>query len=235
MRATSFRSRVTYTWRTEASCLSSAAASAVAIAAVRAWVKREDTGLARSPVTENLLSRAAEDATSTKEGVTCLFPVTTVTSPRSELEAKDELKRNHNESNDLSPSRRPPRPPPELRAPPRLPRPNVERRPEPPPPPGVPTRPPPPLSLSRRWWESPPPPLPLPSPPWPPPPTGPPTLEPPPQRRWYNRWRLSPRRVLDRWSSSCSSCVVGHNTGAWASSWANLKAVTRSRVGVTLS
>ena len=48
--------------------------------------------MARSPVTESLLSLFAEDATSTKEGVTCLFPVTTVTSPRSELEAEDELK-----------------------------------------------------------------------------------------------------------------------------------------------
>ena len=52
---------------------------------------RMGTGLARSPVTERLLSRSAEDATSIKELVTCLFPVTTVTSPRSELEAEDGL------------------------------------------------------------------------------------------------------------------------------------------------
>ena len=52
---------------------------------------RMGIGLARSPVTEHLLSRSAEDATSIKEGVTCHFPVTTVTSPRSELEAEDGL------------------------------------------------------------------------------------------------------------------------------------------------
>ena len=46
--------------------------------------------MARSPDTVSLLS--AEDATSTKEGVACLFPVTTVTAPRSELETEDELK-----------------------------------------------------------------------------------------------------------------------------------------------
>ena len=54
--------------------------------------KVEDTGLAWPPVTESLLSRSAEDATSTKEGVTSLFPVSTVTLPRSGLEAEDELK-----------------------------------------------------------------------------------------------------------------------------------------------
>ena len=85
MRATYFRPRVCYARRTEGSCLASAAASVVATAAVRAWAKVEDTGLAPSPVTESLLSRSAEDATSTKEGVTFLCPVTTVTSPRSVL------------------------------------------------------------------------------------------------------------------------------------------------------
>ena len=78
--------------RTEASCLTSAAASAAAIAEVRACAEREDTGMARSPDTVSLLSFSAEDATFTKEGVACLFPVSTVTAPRSELEAEDELK-----------------------------------------------------------------------------------------------------------------------------------------------
>ena len=48
--------------------------------------------MARSPVTVSLLRLSAEDATSTKEEVACLFAVTTVASPRSELEAEDELK-----------------------------------------------------------------------------------------------------------------------------------------------
>ena len=48
--------------------------------------------MARSPVTVSLLRLSAEDATSTKEGVVSLFAVPTVTSPRSELEAEDELK-----------------------------------------------------------------------------------------------------------------------------------------------
>ena len=71
-------------------CISSSIGGA--IAAVRAWAKVEDTGLARSPVTESLLSRSAEDATSTKEGAIRLFPVTTVTSPWSMFKAEDELK-----------------------------------------------------------------------------------------------------------------------------------------------
>ena len=48
--------------------------------------------MARSPDTVSLFSLSAEDATSTKEGVACLFPVTTVTSPWSELKDEDELK-----------------------------------------------------------------------------------------------------------------------------------------------
>ena len=48
--------------------------------------------MVRSPDILSLLSLSAEDATSTKERVACLFPVTTVTSPRSEREAEDELK-----------------------------------------------------------------------------------------------------------------------------------------------
>ena len=48
--------------------------------------------MARSPDTVSLLSLSAEDATSTKEGVACLFPITTMTAPRCELETEDELK-----------------------------------------------------------------------------------------------------------------------------------------------
>ena len=48
--------------------------------------------MARSPVTVSLLSLSAQDATSTEERVACLFLVTTVTSPWSELDAEDELK-----------------------------------------------------------------------------------------------------------------------------------------------
>ena len=48
--------------------------------------------MARFSVTVSLLRLSAEDATFTKEGVACLFPVITVASPRSELETEDELK-----------------------------------------------------------------------------------------------------------------------------------------------
>ena len=48
--------------------------------------------MARSPVTVSLLSLSAEDATSTKEGVAFFLLVTTVTSPRSDLEPEDKLK-----------------------------------------------------------------------------------------------------------------------------------------------
>ena len=129
--------------RTEASCLASAAALAVAIAAVRAWAKVEDTGLVRSPGTESLLSRSADDATSTKEGFPCPFPVTTITSPWSALEEEVELKEDDEPyplEQPLAPTLRPPVPPRELR-PPRVPlpellpwrRPVPWRRPEPPP------------------------------------------------------------------------------------------------------
>ena len=46
---------------------------------------------ARASGTDSLLRRSAEDAASTKEGVTYLFPATTVTSPLCVLEAEDEL------------------------------------------------------------------------------------------------------------------------------------------------
>ena len=91
MRATSFRSRVTY------------AANGDFMPHISSSVGGSDRGgtgdgpsqkhsLGWSPARERLLSRSAEDTTSTKEGVACLFPVTTATSPRSELEAEDELK-----------------------------------------------------------------------------------------------------------------------------------------------
>ena len=48
--------------------------------------------MARSPDTVSLLSLSAEDASSTNEGVACLFPDTTLTAPRSELETEDELR-----------------------------------------------------------------------------------------------------------------------------------------------
>ena len=48
--------------------------------------------MARSPDTVRLPILSAEDATFTKEVGARLFPVTTVTSPRSELETEDELK-----------------------------------------------------------------------------------------------------------------------------------------------
>ena len=73
MRATSFRPSVTYARPGEVSCLPSAAASAVAIVAARAWANVENTGLARSAATDVFLRRLAEVATSTKVGVTCIF------------------------------------------------------------------------------------------------------------------------------------------------------------------
>ena len=96
---------------------------AVAIAEARTRAKVEDTGLARSSVTDRLLSRSAEDTTSTKEGITCLFPATTVTLPWSELEPEDEWKEldeSYPFERPLAPSHRPPWPPRELRPPPRL-------------------------------------------------------------------------------------------------------------------
>ena len=67
-------------------------ASAVAIAEGRARDNSEDTGFTWSSVTVILLRLSVEDATSTKEGVTYLLPVTTGTSPWSVPESADELK-----------------------------------------------------------------------------------------------------------------------------------------------
>ena len=56
-----------------------------------ARAKSENTGLTRSSITVIFLRHSAGDATSTKEGVTCLLHVTTATSPRSVLDSADEL------------------------------------------------------------------------------------------------------------------------------------------------
>ena len=48
--------------------------------------------MALSADSASLLSLSAEGTTFTKEGVACLFPVTTVASPWSELKDEDELK-----------------------------------------------------------------------------------------------------------------------------------------------
>ena len=142
---------VTYARRTESSCLASATASVVAIAAVGAWDKVDGTGLARLPVTERLLSRSAKEAISTKEGVTCPFPTTTVTSPWSALEEQVELKEDDEPyplERPVAPSLRPPVLPRGL-PPRRLPRPELRPwlRPEPPLAQDSPPPPPPPLVL----------------------------------------------------------------------------------------
>ena len=96
--------------------MASAAASAVSIAEVRARAESEDTGLTRSSLTVILL-RCSAEATSTKEGVTCLFSVTTVTSPLSVLDSADELKEPEGPypcERPLAPSLRLPCPPPDL-------------------------------------------------------------------------------------------------------------------------
>ena len=211
MRATSFRSSVTHARRMDASCLASATAWAVTIAAERSWANVEDTGLAWSPVTDSLLSRSAEDAKSTKEGVTCLFSATTVTSPWSVLEVEYELKEvdePYPSEWPLTPYRCPPLPPPELLSPPRLPCPKLPlgsvqgnnqlqmrllrlRH---------------PMSPPRPWWRSLPPLFSPPHPPWPLPPPAPP----PPRWSPLRRSRLSPRCVFARRRSSCSSSGVGH-------------------------
>ena len=107
--------------RTEVTCLTSPAASAVSIAEVRAGYKSEGTGLTWSSVTVIFLRCSAEEATSTKEGVIFLFRVTTVTSPLSVLDATDELKElgvPYPRERPRAPSLRLPRRPPELCPPP---------------------------------------------------------------------------------------------------------------------
>ena len=91
IRAKSFWLVVTYVQRTEVTCFASAAASVVAIAVVQARAKSEDAGFTRSSVKEFLLRRSPEDATSTRERVTCLLHATHSTT-WSVLEPADELK-----------------------------------------------------------------------------------------------------------------------------------------------
>ena len=64
--------------------------AAVVSSAVRARAKSEETGLVRSPGTVSLLSRSAAEAISTREGVTCLLPASTVALPWSVVEPEDE-------------------------------------------------------------------------------------------------------------------------------------------------
>ena len=164
------------------------------------------------------------------EGVTCLLPATTVTSPWSVFELEDEREEVDEPSHDEGPRalfRRPPVPPPELRTPLRLVRAWLLpwRRCGPPPVPDVPPALPPPLPPPRRLWWPPPPAL-SPFPPlWPPPPS---ELPPPRLRSPRSRRRL--RRCLVARLPSSASFGVGHRTGSGASSWANLKALTKARV-----
>ena len=188
----------------------------------------------RSLDTVSLLSRSAEEAISTREGYTCFLPATTVTSPRSVFELEDEREEVDGPSHAEGPRvlfRRPPVPPPELRPPPRLvcswllPWRRSEPLPVPDAPPALPSPLPPPRRL---WWPL----LPQfsPSPPvWPPPPPG----LPPPRLR-SPRSRLSPRRCLVARLLSSASFGVGQKTGSRVSSWANVKALTKARVGARL-
>ena len=79
-RSIPFRGVVEYRRCTEDMHFSSAAAVAASIAAERAWATFEDAGFARSLATARRPRSSAEDATSTREGTTCLLPRTTVTS-----------------------------------------------------------------------------------------------------------------------------------------------------------
>ena len=60
--------------------MAAAAAAAASIAADWAWAMFDDTGMARVSVTDRRPRSSAEAETSTKEGITCLFLVATVTS-----------------------------------------------------------------------------------------------------------------------------------------------------------
>ena len=61
-------------------CFASATAEAASIPADRAWATLEDTGFAGSSIMLRQPRSSAEDATSTREGTTCLLPRTRVTS-----------------------------------------------------------------------------------------------------------------------------------------------------------
>lgn len=80
MRAVSLRPIYMYVFLTSAACLISAAAVAESIADVRAWIRLDDTGMARSLNMISRPRRSAEEATLTKEGTTFLLPLTPVIS-----------------------------------------------------------------------------------------------------------------------------------------------------------
>ena len=89
IRSISLRGVVTHSRSTEEMGRASAATAAASIAEVRAWATLDDTGLARSLAMVRRLNLSAEDATSTKEGATCLLPLMIMTSeplPRSSEE-----------------------------------------------------------------------------------------------------------------------------------------------------
>ena len=90
IRATPFWAILTQARLTESSSAALAAAAAVSIVEIRARVKSE--AIAGSSVTVNMLRRSVEKAISTREGVACLFPATTLALRWSMLEPSDELK-----------------------------------------------------------------------------------------------------------------------------------------------
>ena len=127
--------------------------------------------------------------------------------------------------------RRPPVPPSDLRPPLRFVRAVLFswRRCGPSPVPDAPPAVTPPLPPPRRLWLPPPPPFsPCPSL-WPPPPP-----ELPPPRLRSPRSRLPPRRCLMERLPSSAYFGVGQRTGSGTSSWINLEALTKARVGARL-
>ena len=80
MRVISLTGRVTYARFTVEVCLASAAAAAAFVADVRALATLDDAGLVRSSHMVRQLRSFAEDATSIKEGTTCLLSLTTMIS-----------------------------------------------------------------------------------------------------------------------------------------------------------
>ena len=90
-RSVYFRGVVTYRRFAEDMCFASAAAEAAFTAADRAWATFEDTGFARSLAMVRRPRISAEDATSTREGATCLLPRTTVTSRIRSLSSEELL------------------------------------------------------------------------------------------------------------------------------------------------
>ena len=89
MRSICLRGVVTYSLFAEEVCFASAAAAAASFAEVQAWATYQGTGFARSSAMVRRPRSSAEDAISTREGTTCLFALTAVTSgscPRSSEE-----------------------------------------------------------------------------------------------------------------------------------------------------